>query len=45
MENQILESLSSTKGGIEELLADESLIIKLDSSKKKSTEIKKRVLD
>lgn len=45
MENKILESLSGAKGGIEELLADESLILQLDSSKKTSTEIKKRVLD
>lgn len=34
IEDSILKSLGETKGGIEEMLADESLILKLSSSKK-----------
>lgn len=44
LENEILQNLSQ-QGGIEELLANETLIQTLDHSKKTSSEIKKRVID
>lgn len=45
IEDSILKSLQEQKGGISEMLADESLINKLQSSKKFSQEINQRVKD
>ena len=45
IEDSILKSLSETKGGINEILMDETLINKLQSSKKFAAEINQRVKD
>lgn len=45
IEDSILKSLGETAGGIEEMLADEKLIIQLQSSKKFAQEINQRVKD
>lgn len=45
IEDSILKSLQECKGGISEMLADETLINKLQSSKKFSQEINQRVKD
>jgi len=45
IEDSILRSLSETKGDISEILMDETLINKLQSSKKFAAEINQRVRD
>jgi dynein heavy chain len=44
-EDEILRSLSETKGDISEILMDETLINKLQTSKKFAAEINQRVKD
>jgi dynein heavy chain len=45
IEDSILRSLSETKGDISEILMDETLINKLQNSKKFAAEINQRVRD